>query len=392
MIVKFVTILLFGCASVVTTAQNLVPNPSFEANTGCPREDRQIELVTDWWSPFGSPCYFHDCNNYQTEYRRLIAPGEKRYDEVPALPHSGKAYVGINVSGVIYPGFQDYLMTQLKDSLKKDSTYQISMYVRLGDVWRYMEHVDVYFSKEKYPVSRDQVIDYGVGYEKYGPRFKRYNKRVSLIFKEDTVSLRNDTLELNIQDHWMKIEGEYCAKGGEKYITIGKFNGVRETWDRILPQKNKTEYESCLYTMFSYYFIDDVSVTKIPLHETRAYKAFANTIEPGKNIVLENIYFKTGEATLQATSFPALKLLLTYMQANTSLSLEVHGHTDDVGNEEANRKLSQDRAASILNYLLDNGIYTTRLVAKGFGSEQPVADNATEAGRQQNRRVEFTIH
>jgi len=387
---RFITLIFWGMSSFIL-AQNLVPNASFEQHTGCPDKFRQIKQVQDWWSPFGDPRYFHDCNNYETPYRKIIPPGEERYDVVPALPRSGKGYVGINVNGVSYPCFQDYLMTRLTTPLKKDTIYRVGMYVRLGDVWRYMEHLDVYFSKDKYPVSDSQVYDRGPKYKKYG-QYERYSKRRSLVFRENITELRNDTCELKYRDVWVKIEGEYQAKGGEQFVMIGKFNGNRETWKRYLQPKKIVGNFDYGYHFHSYYFIDDVSVTKLPLQETRAYKAFANTIEPGKNIVFENIYFNTGEATLKATSFPALKLLFTYLQANKSYSLQIDGHTDNVGSAEANRRLSYDRAASILNYLVENGIDTTRIKAKGYGSQQPIADNGVAEGRQHNRRVEFSLH
>jgi outer membrane protein OmpA-like peptidoglycan-associated protein len=71
--------------------------------------------------------------------------------------------------------------------------------------------------------------------------------------------------------------------------------------------------------------------------------------------------------------------------------LRINGHTDNVGKEPANVKLSQGRADAIKNYLVKKGINKNRINSKGFGSKKPIATNTTDAGRQQNRRVEFQV-
>ncbi|HVK64517.1 MAG TPA: OmpA family protein, partial [Polyangium sp.] len=71
--------------------------------------------------------------------------------------------------------------------------------------------------------------------------------------------------------------------------------------------------------------------------------------------------------------------------------IEVQGHTDDTGTPDVNRKLGQDRAESVVEWLFRRGIGRARLVPKGYGSDKPIADNTTEEGRGKNRRVEFRI-
>jgi OOP family OmpA-OmpF porin len=71
------------------------------------------------------------------------------------------------------------------------------------------------------------------------------------------------------------------------------------------------------------------------------------------------------------------------------IRVEVGGHTDSAGGDGYNLRLSQDRAQAVLDYLVENGVERTRLSAKGFGEGQPLADNATDGGRRQNRRVEL---
>ena len=73
------------------------------------------------------------------------------------------------------------------------------------------------------------------------------------------------------------------------------------------------------------------------------------------------------------------------------MKIEIGGHTDSKGSAEYNKKLSNDRAQSVVNYLIENGISASRLTYIGYGKDQPVATNETEEGRQENRRVEFKV-
>ncbi len=106
------------------------------------------------------------------------------------------------------------------------------------------------------------------------------------------------------------------------------------------------------------------------------------------SISLHNILFDTGKSTLQAGSSDALVPVGELLKGDPSLRLEIQGHTDKVGSAAANLKLSQDRAATVKAYLVQNaGVDAARLTTTGLGDTKPVGDNATDAGRAQNRRV-----
>lgn len=113
--------------------------------------------------------------------------------------------------------------------------------------------------------------------------------------------------------------------------------------------------------------------------------------EPAKLYTLDNVHFDFAKATLRADSYAELDELLTYLKNKTAIKIEIGGHTDNIGNDADNLKLSQQRADAIRNYLVKKGIQPARIVAKGYGASMPVADNATEAGRQLNRRTEVKI-
>ncbi len=105
---------------------------------------------------------------------------------------------------------------------------------------------------------------------------------------------------------------------------------------------------------------------------------------------LEPILFAAGRAQLDPLSFATLDRVIEVLATSTA-KVTVEGHTDSSGDPLLNQDLSQGRARSVVNYLVANGIDEDRLEATGFGSENPVADNATEAGRALNRRIEFAL-
>lgn len=110
-----------------------------------------------------------------------------------------------------------------------------------------------------------------------------------------------------------------------------------------------------------------------------------------KPVILENVWFETNKTILLKGSSIALDKLVSQMQANKTMKVEVRGHTDNTGDEVKNQKLSEDRAKAIVDYLVLKKIDRTQLSYKGFGSKQPLASNDTEEGKKKNRRVEFVV-
>lgn len=108
-------------------------------------------------------------------------------------------------------------------------------------------------------------------------------------------------------------------------------------------------------------------------------------------IVLENVFFETASAALRVNSKAELDKLKEFLEENPTVNIQLNGHTDNVGKEEDNLLLSQQRAEAVRQYLIDNGISGNRISAKGFGESKPIQTNETAAGRAKNRRTEFQI-
>lgn len=111
----------------------------------------------------------------------------------------------------------------------------------------------------------------------------------------------------------------------------------------------------------------------------------------GNKVVLRNIFFDSNKYELKPESFLELDKLIMFLNANSSVSIELEGHTDNVGDQVSNQQLSENRAKLVYQYLLNKGIDPKRLSYKGYGESQPVADNDTAEGRAMNRRTEFRI-
>lgn len=114
-------------------------------------------------------------------------------------------------------------------------------------------------------------------------------------------------------------------------------------------------------------------------------------IEVGSSITLNNVFFETAKWDLKEESTIELNKLVLLMKDNPKMKVLLEGHTDNVGSDASNQTLSEARAKSVYNYLVEHGIEAQRLKYKGYGESQPVADNNTEEGRALNRRTVFTV-
>ena len=111
-----------------------------------------------------------------------------------------------------------------------------------------------------------------------------------------------------------------------------------------------------------------------------------------KIVIKDKVYFDTGKATIQARSNKLLDQIAAVLKSHPEIKkVQIEGHTDSTGSADTNRKLSQDRADSVRDYLVRQGVAADRLKSVGFGPDKPVDTNDTPKGRENNRRVEFNI-
>ena len=132
-------------------------------------------------------------------------------------------------------------------------------------------------------------------------------------------------------------------------------------------------------------FLLNIELNRIP------EKSGSPEMSKPKPVVLRNVFFETASAELKPASRIELDRLRQLLEHNDQLRIRINGHTDNVGADEANQRLSEARAKAVYGYLIEKGIAPERLQYKGFGESMPIAPNDTPEGRQQNRRTEFEV-
>lgn len=120
--------------------------------------------------------------------------------------------------------------------------------------------------------------------------------------------------------------------------------------------------------------------------------AEVKAVETGKVCDLRDIYYETNDFSLTQESKMLLALFVEFLKENPTVKVEIQGHTDDIGSDADNLRLSENRAKSVYDYVVSQGIPANRLRYKGYGESQPIAPNTTEEGRAKNRRTVFLIY
>ena len=158
-------------------------------------------------------------------------------------------------------------------------------------------------------------------------------------------------------------------------------------------QNYNISYEAKGYLFHS----ENINVPKVAEFSTLQKDVILDKVEVGSKIVLNNIFFDSNKSILRKESNVEITELVKLMNEYPELVIEVSGHTDSKGNDEANMKLSQARSQAVVNAIVKKGIDKTKLIAKGYGETAPIAPNALPNGKpdvkgmQQNRRVEMKI-
>jgi len=156
-------------------------------------------------------------------------------------------------------------------------------------------------------------------------------------------------------------------------LPVGKYYGFRAKADGYISVSENIDLRS-----IKQFTTKKVDLSLIP-------------VEKGQSFSLNNIFFDFSKSDLKPESIPELLRLAEMLNNNPTLKLKISGHTDNIGNDKNNKKLSHARARAVGNYLISQGISFTRLEIIGLGYEAPLASNDSESGRSQNRRVEFLI-
>ena len=202
------------------------------------------------------------------------------------------------------------------------------------------------------------------------------------------------------EGEWKKISTVFTPKSSFQYFLIGNFYDAVDTQTSIgeeataqIDKQNRLARRAPgnkFNRRIAYYFLDDIyiGIKEPPVKEI---KKIANILKKKKTYTFEAVHFESGKYELLPSSFKELDELAHFLKENPSIRVEIGGHTDHIGNAQANLLLSKNRANAVRIYLIEQGVKAAQLTHKGYGERQAIADNTTPEGRQLNRRVECKI-
>ncbi len=171
-------------------------------------------------------------------------------------------------------------------------------------------------------------------------------------------------------------------------------DGINDEQDKCPAVKGFARYQGCPIPDTDADGVNDEEdkcPTRVGPASNQGCPEIAKEVVDKINFAAKNIFFSTGSFKLLPKSFKSLNAVVDLMKADESLMLDIDGHTDAQGADDKNQILSDNRAASVKNYLVSKGISESRLKSAGYGETKPVADNKTAAGRAKNRRTELTV-
>lgn len=273
----------------------------------------------------------------------------------PVPPHTGEQMIGIVVNGDYWA---EYAKVKLKTPLEAGKEYYVE----------YWMSMPTHYTKHK-PVPTALNDHFGVLFSK-----DIYNGDKRILTATPSVPASSKNVVRPVK--WVKVTGRFTAKEAATHMYIGQFLDENQQ-DKIAQ---------------GYFFIDDVFVeaftnTAVDYTPSRYYTIKGKTA----SVNVDNIYFETDKYDLLPESYTELDNLVTILNKNPTLKIEVQGHTDDVGSETHNKELSYNRAKAVYDYLHNSGIGKSRLRFEGYGISKPVAENTSDEGRQKNRRVDFIV-
>jgi OmpA-OmpF porin, OOP family len=347
--IKISLILLCSCLSSLIRAQSLIPNGSFEEFTPTDNKYRPklIQFLAGGWE------FFSDSHKNLAPSIIIYSQKEAELYKIP----DGRIYL-------LFFNFQPVKIRQytksifqvpLKQTLEKESVYHFSYHLRGGIVL------------EK--IIGDSLINNNLIHFYFSPfNLKSLDSIKYLKRNQPDGTLPNGMkLGKEFNREWMNLSFDYRARGDEKYLIFGIID-----------------------TIYTKYWLN-IQMDKLQLIKLDTSTIKLNNLEIGSKIIIDNILFETDKSLILDTSFPILDKIISELNKNPKLKLEISGHTDNTGTDIHNQNLSENRAKAVVDYLTGNGIDKERLTYKGYGSTKPMADNSTEEGKAKNRRVEITI-
>lgn len=373
-------------------AQNLVLNPSFENTKAKFR-----------------PCSFMEQDYVFTEYVNHWSTTLGLTPDLLRTPSSEDddtcefkaARTGRNAAGIIvyHPAmdsgydydFHEYIQGKLKQPLVQGEQYVVRFWVQQSKAL-ILRHL-----RAKY-AAKTNILP--LGCNNIGVHFSTVafgqNEYMHTTIREFGIRPHVETTEVitTQPDEWIQLQFVFEAKSAWQYFTIGNFKA--DIWtttdlDTEVNDKINAENEAIgklrgINRRVAYYLIDDVEI--LPYDEA---DFLTNSLTNSANYTFKNLLFDSGKSILKPGSFEELNILVDWLESQPTKTIIIGGHTDDIGDNNANQKLSMNRAKAVYNYLIEKGIDAQQITYKGYGESQPKVENTSDKNRAINRRVEVVV-
>jgi len=336
----------------VIFSQNLVPNSSFEEinDTIYGFMDSSSEFnakIKDWKVP-------------NTATPDVITPEFEEGYLDPPLAHSGLNTIGMKCSRHRWEDglyWSECIGVKLTDTLMPNHTYYVEYWIRRSDCADSSRDMNEFINE-----------NFGILFTSEAIKTSDPNMLLG------SPQIRGDTKLYITNKKWVKVSKYFTPLIEYNFLYIGQF---------------REEGDNDPIIIDSYYVIDDVLVTELTDFEVLDKGI---VLPVGSIIPLNHVHFISGTTKLSdRKSHGVLKDLANYLKSNLSIRIRINGHTDSVGRKETNQLLSENRAEIVTQILIKKGISSNRIEWKGFGEDNPIADNNTKKGRLKNRRVEFEV-
>jgi len=392
-----VFILLLSAFYNICYSQNLVPNPSFEDENVCIKYHENC-----------SPAAWRSTTLKQFLYPEYLASKRK---STAIVPPDGNRFIGLRVFNTQNKFDRSIVQVPLLCQLKKGRIYQIQFDYLSSVFWINELHL--------------QFVD-----------TLMIHKNNDNLLKDERIITVNFQKQ-HEQKKWLTYKTTYQASGDEVGFIFGNLNQDKSTQVTLF-KKRKDKNKKRAYYYFDNFVIEPiekdticalkknrrfiyadslrhlpdgkiVDVTMQPKNPTQIVdvpKEVIPTMEivsrsppqlltpeitTARAFTMKNILFETNSSFLLPISSVSLQKLIAFLKKNTALQVIITGHTDNVGDEIVNLKLSQNRAKSVAQFLIESDISPGRIKMIGKGATNPLTTNDTPEGRRQNRRVEFEL-
>lgn len=368
-------ILLFIFISIKVNSQNLLPNGDFKEQQTCIEFDQKC-------APMGWRLTSADPPTYYREFEGEDSTAHTAWTTFVAFSLTEKFY-------------REYLQAPVLCPLIKGEKYLFSITLR----------------PERFAI------------REFGVKFKDTStiNGVNMLLMETPDFIFADKNYLHKKkNEWLTLTYEYTARGNERYILIGNFKPDEDTdykpikaekfsmkiayyvknvsltsvrnlplcdYSGLLQRLRNDRYRHSLFSL--QFFQDSLAIQATKPKKTRNVLPLAKSDSTIKPPALPTIYFDFDQYALREQSVAELSPVISYLQLHSEVNIAISGHTDDTGLQDYNTSLALKRAETIKEYLISQGIASSRITSNGYGETNPAASNQTVKGRRLNRRAEL---